>query len=105
MNQAKYDSLPADLRKVIDNNSGPDLSQTIGRYWDEATAPGQEAARDRGNTFIQVSAQETDKWMAASASLQDDWVSDMDKRGLPGKQMLQDAKDLIKKYNATLKKK
>jgi hypothetical protein len=26
-------------------------------------------------------------------------VADMDKRGLPGKQMLQDAKDLIKKYN------
>jgi TRAP-type transport system periplasmic protein len=37
--------------------------------------------------------------------LQDDWASDMDKKGLPGKAMLQDAKDMIKKYNATLKKK
>jgi TRAP-type C4-dicarboxylate transport system substrate-binding protein len=105
MNQAKYDSLPADLKAIIDKNSGPELSQTIGRYWDEATAVGQKSARDRGNTFIQVSAQETDRWIAASASLQDDWVADMDKRGLPGKQMLQDAKDLTKKYNATLKKK
>ncbi len=105
MNQAKYDSLPADLKAIIDKNSGPELSQTIGRYWDEATAVGQKAARDRGNTFIQLSATETDRWMTASASLQDDWVSDMDKRGLPGKQMLQDAKDLTKKYNATLKKK
>ncbi len=105
MNQAKYDSLPADLKKVIDTNSGAELSQTIGRYWDEATAVGRKAAKDRGNTFIQLSAAETDRWMTASASLQDDWVSDMDKRGLPGKQMLQDAKDLTKKYNATLKKK
>ena len=79
---------------------GLDKAAAIGRYWDEATAPGQKAARDRGNTFIQISAQETDKWMAASASLHDDWVADMDKRGLPGKQMLQDAKDLIKKLGS-----
>jgi TRAP-type transport system periplasmic protein len=105
MNQAKYDSLPADLKVIIDKNSGAELSQTIGRYWDEATEVGQKSARDRGNTFIQLSPQETDRWMSAAVSLQDDWASDMDKKGLPGKAMLQDAKDMIKKYNATLKKK
>ncbi len=105
MNQAKYDSLPADLKTIIDKNSGAELSQTIGRYWDEATEVGQKSARDRGNTFIQLSPQETDRWMSAAVSLQDDWASDMDKKGLPGKAMLQDAKDMIKKYNATLKKK
>ena len=36
--------------------------------------------------------------MATSARLYDDWVADMDKRGLPGKQMLQDARDLVAKY-------
>jgi len=99
MNQAKYDSLPADLKKVIDKHSGGGLSRTIGRYWDEATAVGQKAAKDRGNTFIKVSAEETDRWIKASAPLYDEWVADMDKRGLPGKQMLQDARDLIKKHS------
>lgn len=98
MNQAKYDSLPADLKKVIDANSGAALSRTIGRYWDEATPVGQKSAKDRGNTFIQISAEETDRWIKASAPLYDEWVADMDKRGLPGKQMLQDARDMIKKY-------
>ena len=51
MNQAKYDSLPADLKSVIDKHSGAGLSRTIGRYWDEATAPGRNAALARGNTF------------------------------------------------------
>jgi hypothetical protein len=37
--------------------------------------------------------------MQVSAPLYDEWVSDMDKKGLPGKQMLQDAQDLIKKYS------
>jgi TRAP-type transport system periplasmic protein len=100
MNQAKYDSLPADLKKVIDNNSGAQLSRTIGRYWDEATAVGRKAATDRGNTFTKISATETDNWIKATDSLHEEWVSDMDKRGLPGKQMLQDARDLIKKYSA-----
>ena len=98
MNQAKYDSLPADLKKVIDTHSGAALSRAIGRYWDEATPVGQKSAKDRGNTFIQISAEETDRWIKASAPLYDEWVADMDKRGLPGKQMLQDAREMIKKY-------
>ena len=100
MNQAKYDSLPADLKRIIDKHSGAALSRTIGRYWDEATAVGRKAAQDRGNSFIKVSSAETDRWMQVSAPLYDEWVSDMDKKGLPGKQMLQDAQDLIKKYSA-----
>jgi TRAP-type C4-dicarboxylate transport system substrate-binding protein len=98
MNQAKYDSLPADLKKVIDNNSGAALSRSIGKAWDESQAAGRKAAEDRGNTIITLSAAETDKWVAASASIYDEWVADMDKRGLPGKQMLQDARDLLTKY-------
>ena len=100
MHQAKYDSLPPDLKRIIDKHSGAGLSRTIGRYWDEATAVGRKAAQDRGNTFIKVSPAETDRWMQVSAPLYDEWVGDMDKKGLPGKQMLQDARDLIKKYSA-----
>lgn len=99
MNQAKYDSLPADLKRVIDKNSGPALSRTIGRYWDEATAVGRKAAADRGNQFVKINAAETDRWIKVSAPLYDEWVADMDKKGLPGKQMLQDARDLIVKYS------
>ncbi|MBL8326245.1 MAG: TRAP transporter substrate-binding protein [Rubrivivax sp.] len=98
MNQAKYDSLPADLKKVIDNNSGAALSRQIGKAWDESQAAGRKAAADRGNTIITISAAETDRWIAASASIYDEWVADMDRRGLAGKQMLQDARDLLAKH-------
>lgn len=98
MNQAKYDSLPADLKQVIDAHSGAALSREIGRTWDESQALGRKAAVDRGNTFIALTAEETDHWIKASASLYDDWVADMDKRGQPGRQMLQDARDLLAKY-------
>ncbi len=98
MNQAKYDGLPADLKAVIDRNSGAELSRRIGKVWDASQAAGRKAALERGNTFIQLSAAETDNWMKASAPLYDEWVVDMDKRGLPGKQMLDDARALLVKH-------
>ena len=98
MNQAKYDSLPADLKKVIDNNSGAALSQQIGKTWDGSQAGGRKPAQDRGNTFYTIPASELDNWVKASAPLYDDWVADMDKRGNNGKAMLAEARELLVKY-------
>ncbi len=98
MNQAKYDSLPADLKKVIDANSGAALSQQIGRIWDNSQAAGRKAARDRGNTFYTIPAAELDNWQKASAPLYDEWMADMDKRGANGKALLAEARELLIKY-------
>jgi TRAP-type C4-dicarboxylate transport system substrate-binding protein len=98
MNQARYDSLPADLKAVMDKNSGAALSAMAGKTWEESKAPGRKPAADRGNTFYMVPASELDNWIKASAPLYDEWVAEMDKRGLPGKKMLQDARDLLVKY-------
>ncbi|EHR70414.1 TRAP-type C4-dicarboxylate transport system, periplasmic component [Burkholderiales bacterium JOSHI_001] len=98
MNQAKYDSLPADLKAVIDKHSGAAVSQAIGKVWDNSQAAGRKAAQERGNTFTMIPATELDHWIKASAPLYDDFVADMDKKGMPGKQMLQDARDLLVKY-------
>jgi len=98
MNQAKYDSLPADLKKVIDDNAGLALSKEIGKTWDASQAVGRKSAEARGNVFFRLSVAETDLWAKQAAPLYDEWVADMDKRSLPGKQMLQDARDLLIKH-------
>ena len=98
MNQAKYDSLPADLKKVIDANSGAALSQQVGKTWDGSQAAGRKAAQDRGNSFYMIPASELDNWVKASAPLYDDWIADMDKRGNNGKAMLAEARELLVKY-------
>jgi TRAP-type C4-dicarboxylate transport system substrate-binding protein len=98
MNQAKYDSLPADLKKVIDANSGAALSQSIGKTWDNSQTAGRKAAQDRGNTFYMIPASELDNWVKASAGLYDDWTADMDKRGNNGRAMLAEARELLVKY-------
>jgi TRAP-type C4-dicarboxylate transport system substrate-binding protein len=95
MNPAKYASLPPDLKAIIDRNSGAVFSAQAGKIWDESTAANRKTAVDRGNTFYTLPAAEADQWVKASAPLYDEWVASMTKAGLPGKQMLQDARDLI----------
>ncbi|HUG26398.1 TRAP transporter substrate-binding protein [Piscinibacter sp.] len=98
MNQAKYDGLPADLKAVIDRHSGAALSAMAGKTWDESKPVGRKPAVDRGNTFHTIPANELDAWIKASAPLYDEWVADMNKRGLPGEQMLKDARALLDKH-------
>lgn len=98
MNQGKYNSLPDDLKAIIDRNSGASFSEAAGKVWDQARAPGRKPAEDRGNTFYTLPDAEADQWEKAAAPLHDEWVAAMDKAGLPGKQMLKDARDLIAKY-------
>ena len=98
MNQAKYDSLPPDLKKVIDDNSGAEFSQSVGKLWDNSQAAGRKAAIDRGNVLYTIPAAELDNWVKASAPLYIGWVAEVEGKGMPAKQMLQDAKDLLAKY-------
>ncbi|WP_240635941.1 TRAP transporter substrate-binding protein [Caldimonas tepidiphila] len=98
MNPAKYNSLPADLKAVIDRNSGASLSAMAGRAWDESQETGRKAAEGRGNTFHTLPDTEIDRWKKASAGLYDEYVANMDKLGQPGKQMLQEARDLLVKH-------
>lgn len=98
MNPAKYNGLPADLKAVIDANSGASLSAFAGKAWDSSQAGNRKPAVDRGNTFYTVPASELDLWAKASASVADEWVASMDKAGLPGKAMLDEARALLVKY-------
>jgi TRAP-type C4-dicarboxylate transport system substrate-binding protein len=98
MNKAKYESLPADLKAVIDRNSGLEASANAGRIWDASAPPARKQAVDRGNVFYTIPASELDHWMRAAQPLYDDWVKEMNAKGLNGKQMLDDARALIAKY-------
>jgi TRAP-type C4-dicarboxylate transport system substrate-binding protein len=98
MNQAKYDGLPADLKKVIDNNSGRETSVWAGKVFDATTVASRKIAQDRHNTFITISADEYKRWQKATENVDDDWIKEANGRGANGKALLDDAKALLKKY-------
>lgn len=54
MNKDKYENLPDDLKKVIDDNSGMALTKKVGEMWDKTDAIGLQAAKDRGAEVIDI---------------------------------------------------
>jgi TRAP-type transport system periplasmic protein len=99
MNPAKYASLPDDLKRVIDANSGAEFSAIAGKMWDDTAAPHRKLAEARGNQFTVVSREELALWAKATQSVPDEWVKEVNSKGFDGKALLKSAKDLIEKYD------
>jgi len=98
MNEAKYNSLPPDLKKVIDDNTGLEWSKQIGKVFDATTAPGRKLAADAGGVFDTLSTAEYDRWVKATAGVDKEWVTETSAKGANGDALLNDARALIKKY-------
>jgi len=98
MNKDKYDSLPDDLKKVIDDNSGAEFSAFAGKTQAAFGPPSREAARKMGNNIITLSAEESAEWHIIAQPVYDKWASDMDSKGYDGKALIAEAQALIKKY-------
>ncbi len=96
MNPARYDSLPADLKKVIDNNSGPQASAEAGRIFAQAGMAGRKDSEKYRATFHTVPAAELQLWQKASESVISDWVRDVTTRGYDGRKLLEEARALLK---------
>ncbi|MDB5941659.1 MAG: C4-dicarboxylate transporter [Ramlibacter sp.] len=103
MNKARYNSLPPDLKKVIDANSGMATSAWLGKVQQAGDVPGRKAAVDRGNTIFTVSAAEAQEFRRRSRAIEVEWVEDMNKRGHDGRKLLQAARDLIEKHTRSTK--
>ena len=97
MNQNSYDSLPDDLKKVIDDNSGVMAAAWAGRAMEEGDAAGLKTAQDAGNNIITLDEAETQRWVDASAPVIDAWIDEMDDREIDGKMLVEEAKALIAK--------
>jgi TRAP-type C4-dicarboxylate transport system substrate-binding protein len=98
MNKAKYDSLPPDLKKVIDDNSGPATSKWAGKTMDDGDAPGLEAAKKRGNAIVVLDAAETARWKKAAEPVYAAWIAEMKAKGIDGQTLINDARALVAKY-------
>ena len=103
MNKAKYNSLPPDLKKVIDANSGIATSGWLGKVQQAGDAAGRKAASDRGNQIFTVSANEAQEFRRRSRQIEVEWVEDMNKRGFDGRKLLDTARKLIEKHTKTTK--
>jgi TRAP-type transport system periplasmic protein len=97
MNPAKYDGMPADLKKILDANTGLEFSKQIGKIFDGTTETGKKLAREANGVFDTLSPAEYERWKKATEAVDKEWIGEATAKGANGQALLDDARALIKK--------
>ncbi|HVR66748.1 MAG TPA: TRAP transporter substrate-binding protein [Verrucomicrobiae bacterium] len=100
MNQARYEGLPEDVRKVIDETTGMTFATEAGTVWDTAGADVAKMVKERGNTILTLSEADKAQWMTASEPVTAAWIAEMQGKGIDAPALIDSAKSLLKKYEA-----
>ena len=90
MNQKKYDSLPADVKKAIDDISGDNLAPKFGPWWNAWDKAGLDAVKARGNTITPLSAAEHVKFQTALKPMIEKELGALEKANVPNARAIHD---------------
>jgi TRAP-type transport system periplasmic protein len=100
MNKDSYAKLPDDLKKVLADNSGPKVARWLGEQWEASDKPGKQRAIALGHEVVTISKEETARWRKASQPVYDEWIKEVNAKGLDGAKLIAEADRLIDKYQA-----
>ncbi len=93
MNKDKYNSLPDDLKKVIDDNSGIQMSNRIAKIFDDSNAEVMAAARTKGDTMIDIPDPLNDPdWRGPLLKGTQKYLDEVAKQGLDSKAVYEQVK-------------
>lgn len=95
MNKDVYESLPDDLRAVIDANSGAETSGWAGRAHDIGDAEGRAVIEASDNQIAALSEEETARVKALGEEVIAEWIADMTEKGLPGAELVARGRALV----------
>lgn len=94
MNLNKWNELPKEIQQVMTDVSNEWIS-IHGKTWNEADSNGRKYTLERGNNIIDLSKEENMKWKASVKPIIDEYIQNMEKQGLPGKQYVSELTTLI----------
>ncbi|MBT7957134.1 MAG: TRAP transporter substrate-binding protein [Rhodospirillaceae bacterium] len=99
MNKKSYAKLPADLKKVIDANSGRNIARSTGENWRAIEKPGLAVMKSKKkNKFSRLSVEESNKIKKATEVVFVRFNAEMKKLGINGQELIDDARSMIAKY-------
>ncbi len=95
MNRATWNRLPSDVQKVLNELSGEWWTADYhGKIADKTIAGARKKLEKDGDTMYKLPSQELKRWETSAASAFDEWVAEMEGKGLPGKKVLEEARRL-----------
>lgn len=98
MNLDSYNSLPDDLKKIIDDNSGAAIADAMGEAWNNIEPVGIQRAVDAGNDVTQMTAEASAEFDAPFAATVQRWVDEAAVVGIDAQALLGSARTTIAEY-------
>jgi TRAP-type C4-dicarboxylate transport system substrate-binding protein len=87
MNKDKWQALPADIQQIIAEINA-EWAVKHGEAWDSSDMAGIRFFLDQGNQMIGLDSKEAARWKKAVAPIIDDYVRNMKKKGLNGREIV-----------------
>jgi TRAP-type C4-dicarboxylate transport system substrate-binding protein len=100
MNQASYDKLPANLKKLIDD-SFVGVEKEVGHEWDKLDEIGKKIMMKDGMEPITLSKEEDAKFRAVGEKVSESVVAGLEKKGLPARDVHKLMRELAAKHEKT----
>ncbi|HBT20384.1 MAG TPA: C4-dicarboxylate ABC transporter substrate-binding protein [Peptococcaceae bacterium] len=101
MNKDVWESLPEDIKKVIDDLSR-EMAVWTGEYMDNHVREALEwAVEEEGLEVIKLSPQEKEKWDRILKPIQDNYVKELEAKGYPAEEYRDRLYELIEKYSSS----
>ncbi|NIS60889.1 MAG: C4-dicarboxylate ABC transporter substrate-binding protein [Proteobacteria bacterium] len=99
MNKKSWDSLPADVQKVMDDMQREQALWT-GKYMDDHVKESIDWSKKTQNVeIITLPKKEMAKWNKLLEPITDKWIKDAEAKGIPGKEIVKDLEKWKKKYS------
>jgi len=98
MNKQKWDALPADIQKII-NDVSSEWIAVHGKVWDDADKEGRAYTEELGNKIIDLSDDEGKKWESAVETVINEYIDAAKAKGIDGEKSVALLKELVSKYS------
>ena len=96
MNRDRYESMPTDLRAVIDQNAGDDTARWLGALWSDAETTGLDLAASTGEIIRLPPDQVSLLREMVEEPVLSRWFEQIGKRGFDGPTLLAEARTLLR---------
>lgn len=94
MNKQKYDGLPADLKAIIDKTTGEVMVAKFGEVFDDEANKARQKIAALGNKTTNLTPEEISAMKKATINVEDEWAKQVTEKGLDGKKLLANARQL-----------
>lgn len=95
MNKARWNSLPPDIQKIMEQVSEEWITK-IGKVWDDFDKNARAEVVRLNKTIIPLSKEEGARWVKKVQPILDEYVKNTKKKGLPGDEALKFCQDFLK---------